>query len=91
MHRIGEDRIGKDRSEGLDVVPAQLRVRVTIRPHYACRRCEEGVHQALATERAIPGGLATTRTDLNQAVIRSDRCGPPQISTGGPRRGRGKA
>ena len=32
MHCIGEDR-----TERLDVVPAQLRVRVTIRPRYACR------------------------------------------------------
>ena len=52
-------RIGEDRSERLDVVPAQLRVRVTIRPRYACRRCEEGVHQAPAPARAIPGGLPT--------------------------------
>ena len=52
-------RIGEDRSERLDVVPAQLRVRVTVRPRYACRRCEEGVHQAPAPARAIPGGLPT--------------------------------
>ena len=52
-------RIGEDRSERLDVVPAQLRVHVTIRPRYACRRCEEGVHQAPAPARAIPGGLPT--------------------------------
>lgn len=54
MHRIGEDR-----SERLDVVPAQLRVRVTIRPRYACRGCAEGVHQRPAPDRAIPGGLPT--------------------------------
>jgi transposase len=36
MHRIGEDR-----TERLDVVPAQLRVRVTIRPRYACRGCTD--------------------------------------------------
>ena len=55
MHRIGEDR-----AERLDVVPAQLRVRVTIRPRYACRRCEEaGVHQAPAPARIVAGGLPT--------------------------------
>ena len=32
MHKIGEDR-----SERLDIVPAQLRVIVTVRPKYACR------------------------------------------------------
>lgn len=55
MHRIGESR-----AERLDVVPAQLRVRVTVRPRYACRRCEEaGVHQAPATPRIVAGGLPT--------------------------------
>lgn len=54
MHRIGEDR-----AERLDVVPAQLRVRVTIRPRYACRRCEEGVFQAPAPARVVAGGLPT--------------------------------
>ena len=55
MHRVGEDR-----AERLDVVPAQLRVRVTIRPRYACRQCEEaGVHQAPAPARIVAGGLPT--------------------------------
>jgi len=35
MHSIGEVR-----TEQLDIVPAQLRVRVTRRPRYACRACE---------------------------------------------------
>lgn len=52
-------RVGEDRAERLDVVPAQLRVRVTIRPRYACRRCEEGVHQAPAPARIVAGGLPT--------------------------------
>src|SRR5690242_19919169 len=38
MHVIGEDA-----SEMLDIVPAQLRVRVIRRPRYACRACEETV------------------------------------------------
>ena len=41
LHRIGEDR-----SERLDIVPAQLRVIVPVRPKYACRTCAGGVTQA---------------------------------------------
>ena len=54
MHRIGEDR-----SERLDIVPAQLRVIVTIRPKYACRACTDGVTQAPAPNHLIMGGLPT--------------------------------
>ncbi len=50
-------RIGEDRAERLDIVPAQLRVIVTVRPKYACRRCEEGVTQAPAPARLIEGSL----------------------------------
>ncbi len=54
MHRIGEDR-----TERLDVVPAQLRVIVTIRPRYACRACTDGVRQAPAPAHLIEGALPT--------------------------------
>ncbi|TJZ75900.1 IS66 family transposase, partial [Paracoccus hibiscisoli] len=54
MHRIGEDR-----TERLDIVPAQLRVIVIVRPKYACRRCAEGVTQAPAPAHLIEGGLPT--------------------------------
>ncbi|MGC9371632.1 MAG: IS66 family transposase [Paracoccaceae bacterium] len=54
MHRIGEDR-----TERLDIVPAQLRVIVTIRPKYACRACTDGVTQAPAPAALIEGGLPT--------------------------------
>jgi transposase len=47
------------RSEQLDIVPAQLRVRVTRRPRYGCRACEEAVMVAPAPERPIDGGMAT--------------------------------
>ncbi len=57
MHRIGEDR-----SERLDVIPAQYRVLVTRRPKYACRACEGAVVQALAPARLIEGGLPTEAT-----------------------------
>src|SRR5215212_9004765 len=51
--------IGEDTSEMLDIVPAQLRVKVVRRPRYACRACEEAVVQAPAPERPITGGMAT--------------------------------
>src|SRR5215217_2819687 len=51
--------IGEDTSEMLDVVPAQLRVKVIRRPRYGCRACEEAVVQAPAPERPITGGVAT--------------------------------
>src|SRR3954466_13034280 len=54
LHAIGESR-----EEMLDIVPAQLRVRVIRRPRYACRACEEAVVQAPAPERPITGGMAT--------------------------------
>ena len=51
--------IDEERSEQLDIVPAQLRVRVTRRPRYACRACEGAVLVAPAPERPIDGGMAT--------------------------------
>ena len=39
-------KIGEDRAERLDIVPARFQVVVTIRPHYACRRCDAGVVRA---------------------------------------------
>ena len=52
-------RIGEDRTERLDIVPAKLRVIVTVRPKYACRSCEQGVVQAAAPAHLIEGGLPT--------------------------------
>ncbi|WP_375342051.1 IS66 family transposase, partial [Yoonia vestfoldensis] len=54
MHKIGEDR-----SARLDIVPAQLRVIVTVRPKYACRTCTDGVTQAPVPSHLIMGGLPT--------------------------------
>ena len=51
--------IGEDTSEMLDIVPAQLRVKVIRRPRYGCRSCEEAVVQAPAPERPVTGGMAT--------------------------------
>lgn len=50
-------KIGEDRSERLDVTPAQFRVIVTIRPRYACPKGRAGVTQAPA--RLIEAGLPT--------------------------------
>src|ERR1700720_480897 len=63
LHRIGEDK-----SERLDIVPAQFRVLVTIRPKYACRTCEDGVVQAPAPARLIEGGLPTEATVAQDLV-----------------------
>ncbi len=52
-------RIGEDVAERLDMIPAQLRVLVTRRPKYACRRCSGAVVQAHAPEHVVPGGLPT--------------------------------
>jgi transposase len=57
LHQIGEDR-----SERLDMIPAQFRVVVTRRPKYACRACEEGIMQVEAPARLIEGGLPTEAT-----------------------------
>jgi transposase len=57
LHRIGEDA-----SEALDWVPAIIRVIRTVRPFYGCRHCREGVVQAPAPQRAIPGSMVTTST-----------------------------
>ena len=70
MHAIGELR-----SEQLDIVPAQLRVRVTRRPRYACRTCEGAVVVAPAPERPIDGGMATEA--LVAHVLVSKFCDQP--------------
>jgi transposase len=54
MHVIGEER-----SERLDVIPAQHRILITRRPKYGCRGCAGAVVQAAAPERLIRSGLPT--------------------------------
>jgi transposase len=60
--------IDEVRSEQLDIVPAQLRVRVTRRPRYACRTCEGAVVVAPAPERPIDGGMATEALVMHVVV-----------------------
>ena len=70
MHVIGEDR-----SQRLDVVPAQYQVIVTRRPKYACRACQEAVVQARAPARLIEGGLPTERLVAHVIVAKyADPC-----------------
>ena len=49
-------RIGEDRTEELDYVPASIVVRVYVRPKYACRQCENGLVQAVLPARPIEKG-----------------------------------
>ena len=51
--------IGEDKSERLDVIPAQFRVLVTKRPKLACQACDGPVVQAPAPLRLIEGGIPT--------------------------------
>jgi transposase len=70
MHVIGEDR-----SQRLDVVPAQYQVIVTRRPKYACRSCQGSIVQAPAPARLIEGGLPTERLVAHVVVAKyADHC-----------------
>ncbi|NTH14220.1 IS66 family transposase [Agrobacterium rhizogenes] len=60
--------IGTDVSEALDIVPAIVRVKRTIRPRYACRACEGVVVQAPAPARVMDGGMGTTAFAAHVAV-----------------------
>ena len=62
--------MGEDRSERLDIVPAQFRVIVTRRPKYACRSCEEVLVQASAPPRLVEGGIPTEATVAHVLVAK---------------------
>ena len=69
------ERMGEDRTERLDIVPAQLQVIVTVRPKYACRVCEEGVTQAEAPAHLIEGALPTEGAIAHVLVSKyADHC-----------------
>lgn len=61
-------KIGEDRAERLDIVPARFQVIVTVRPRYACRRCDAGVIQADTPNWLIEGGMPTEGTLAHVAV-----------------------
>ncbi|MEP2093074.1 MAG: IS66 family transposase [Paracoccaceae bacterium] len=68
-------RIGEDRTERLEVIPAQPKVIVTIRPKYACPNKQGGVVQALAPVHLIEGGLPTEGTLAHVSVSKyADHC-----------------
>lgn len=59
LHRIGEDR-----SERLEFIPAKITVIETVRPKYGCRHCEQNethvtIKQAPPAPSLIPKGIAT--------------------------------
>ena len=62
--------IGEDKSERLDVIPAQFRVIVTRRPKLACRCCTGVVVQQPAPARLIEGGLPTEAMVAHVLVAR---------------------
>jgi transposase len=63
-------RISVDASEVLDWVPAIVRVIRMLRPRYGCRHCREGVVQAPAPARVIPGSMVSNATLAWMAVAR---------------------
>lgn len=68
-------KIGEDRSERLDIVPARFRVIETVRPKYACRTCQDGVTQAPAPAFLIEGALPTEATIAHVIVAKfADHC-----------------
>jgi transposase len=86
-------RFGEDRVERLDVVPAQFRALVTIRPKYACRRCAGAVVQAPAPAHLIEGALPTERLIAHVLVskIRRPPSPLPPVADLRPRRDRARA
>src|SRR5207302_307839 len=84
LHRIGEDR-----SERLDLVPAQFRVLVTRRPKYACRTCEDGVMQAGPADRGWPADRGHGRPGAGVQICRSSAAVPasPDLRPAGYRSG----
>lgn len=67
--------IGEDRTERLDIVPAQPRVIVTIRPKYACHNKAGGIQQAPAPVHLIEDGLPTEGTLAHVATSKyGDHC-----------------
>ena len=81
LHAIGESR-----EEMLDIVPAQLRVKVIRRPRYACRSCEEAMVQAPRRSDQSPAGWPPRRSSRTcwwpNSVITCPFTGRPRSSPG---------
>lgn len=68
-------KIGEDRSERLDIVPAQFRVIETVRPRYACRACLGRIAQAPAPAHLIESALPTEALLAHVIVAKfADHC-----------------
>ncbi|CAM3950086.1 IS66 family transposase [Cereibacter sphaeroides] len=63
-------RIGEDRTERLDVIPARYQVIVTIRPKYACPKGRIGVVQAKAPAHLLEGSWPTEALLAHVAVAK---------------------
>lgn len=63
-------RIGEDRSERLDIIPARYRVIATIRPRYACPKGRTGVLQAAAPAHLLEGSWPTEALLAHIAVAK---------------------
>ena len=63
-------RIGEDRTERLDVIPARCQVIVTIRPGYACPKGRTGVGQARAPAHLLDGSWPTKARRAQIAVAK---------------------
>lgn len=63
-------RIGQDRSERLDIIPARYQVIVTVRPRYACPRGRTGVLQAAAPAHLLEGSWPTEALLAHIAVAK---------------------
>ncbi len=61
-------RIGEDRTERLDYIPARYQVIVTVRPRYACPKGRAGVVQAKAPAHLLEGSWPT-ETLLAQIAV----------------------
>ncbi len=61
-------KIGEDHAERPDIIPARFQVIVTVRPRYACRRCDAGVCQAETPHWLIEGGLPSEGTLAHVAI-----------------------
>ena len=67
-------RVGEDKTERLDIIPAQFRVLVTVRPKYMCRSCDGKSHaQAPAPEYLVPRGLPTEALVAHTMVAKFGR------------------
>jgi transposase len=68
-------RISEDRTERLEIIPAQPKVIVTVRPKYACPKKQGGIVQAAAPVHLIEGGLPTEGTLAHVGVSKyADHC-----------------